>query len=152
MTSMTAIPEDRDLTNGEQSLIEWLLNHGTSDAIRYYSHLHKARVAARCSCGCASIDLAIDGVVPQRGEPTSILSDYEWTDTDGRMFGTFVFSRCELLAGLEIWSQDGLATADYLPDISQLRPIGTARVGEQTHAPEPAAGPVSNGESSPPAR
>ena len=130
MTSITAIPEDRDLSKDEQSLVEWLLDHGTPDAIRYRAHLNKARVAARCYCGCASIDFGIDGVVPNRGEPISILSDYEWIDTDGRLFGTFVFSRCDLLAGLEVWSQDGLAPADYLPEISQLRPIGTASDGE----------------------
>ncbi|MCP4890820.1 MAG: hypothetical protein GY904_30010 [Planctomycetaceae bacterium] len=152
MTSKTAIPEDRDLTKDERSLVEWLLDHGTPDAIRYRVHLNKARVAARCYCSCASIDFAIDGVVPKRGEPISILSDYEWSDNDGRLFGAFVFSRCDLLAGLEVWSQDGLATADYLPEISRLRAIGTANVGEQTHAPESAADPVSNGESSPPAR
>jgi hypothetical protein len=33
-----------------------------------------------------------------------------------------------------------------------FRALPDAEVDEQTHAPEPAAGPVSNGESSPPAR
>ena len=124
MTSITAILEDRDLTKDERSLVEWLLDHGTPDAIRYRPHLNKARVAARCYCGCARIDFGIDGVVPNKGEPIFILSDYEWIDTDGRLFGTFVFSRCDLLAGLEVWLQDGLATADYLPEISQLLLIG----------------------------
>jgi hypothetical protein len=122
--------------------VDWLLDHGTPDAIRYRPHLDTARVAARCCCGCASIDFAIDGVVPTSGEPISILSDYEWCDAHGRLFGVFVFSRCELLAGLELWSQDGLATADYLPDVCQLRPFGTTSVGEQSHATEPAVGSV----------
>jgi hypothetical protein len=134
MTSITAISEDRDLTEEERSLIEWLVDHGTQIAIGYREQLNKVRVAARCTCGCASIDFAIEGVVPKKGGPMSILSDYEWIDADGRLFGVFVFSRCDLLAGLEVWSQDGVATADYLPDIGQLLSIGTSSVCQQPHA------------------
>ena len=124
---MTAIPDDRDLSAKECRLVEWLLDHGKPDAKRYRSQLDSARIAARCYCGCASVDFAIEGVVPKRGEPISVLSDYEWIDVDGRVFGVFVFERCGLLAGLEVWSQDGLATADYLPELADLRPVGTTR-------------------------
>ena len=136
MTSITAIPDDRDLTAKERRLVEWLLDHGSEDAIHYRSHLDVARVATRCYCGCASIDFAIDGVVPRIGEPISVLSDYEWIDSTGRVFGAFVFARCDLLAGLEVWSQDGLGTADYLPELTELRPIGTTKIGEPSNAPE----------------
>jgi len=133
---MTAIPDDRDLTTKERLLVEWLLDHGTADANRYRSQLDGARVATRCYCGCASVDFAIDGVVPKSGEPISVLSDHEWIDSDGRFFGVFIFARCELLAGLEVWSRDGLATADYLPELVDLRPIGTTNIGEPRNAPE----------------
>ena len=136
MTSTTAIPDDRELTAKERRLVEWLLDRSSADSNRYRSHLVDARVAARCYCGCASVDFAIGGVVPKRGEPISILSDYEWVDSDGRVFGVFVFARCDLLAGLEVWSQDGMAIADYLPDVTNLRPIGSTNTGEPSNAPE----------------
>ena len=136
MTLTTAIPDDRDLTAKERLLVQWLLDHGSPDSNRYRSQLDGARVATRCYCGCASVDFAIDGAVPKKGEPISVLSDYEWIDSTGRVFGVFVFARCDLLAGLEVWSQDGLATADYLPELTDLRPIGTAKIGEPGNAPE----------------
>lgn len=136
MTSITAIPDDRDLTARERLLVEWLLEHGTTDSNRYRSHLKGARVATRCYCGCASVDYAIDGVVPKVGEPITVISDYEWIDSDGRLFGVFLFARCDLLAGLEVWSQDGLATADYLPELVDLRPVGTTRIDVPQKAPE----------------
>ena len=131
MTSPTAIPEDRELTLMERRLVEWLLDNGEADSNRYRSQLDGARVATRCCCGCASVDFAIDGVVPKRGEPISVLSDYEWIDSAGRVFGVFIFARCDLLAGLDVWSQDGLATADYIPELIDLRLIGTTNIREQ---------------------
>ena len=131
MTSPTAIPDDRELTLMERRLVEWLLDNGEADSNRYRSQLDGARVATRCCCGCASVDFAIDGVVPKRGEPISVLSDYEWIDSAGRVFGVFVFARCDLLAGLDVWSQDGLATADYIPELIDLRLIGTTNIREQ---------------------
>ena len=44
----------------------------------------------------------------------AILADYEWRASDGAMFGVFIFERLGILAGLEVWSQDGLAPADTL--------------------------------------
>ena len=131
-----AIPDDRELTSKERRLVEWLLDRGTAGSNRYRSQLDGARVATRCYCGCVSVHFAIDGVVPKRGEPISVLSDFEWIDSVGRVFGVFVFARCDLLAGLEVWSQDGLATADYLPELTDLRPIGTTNIGEPSNAPE----------------
>ncbi|MDA7859041.1 hypothetical protein N9Z53_01990 [Mariniblastus sp.] len=136
MTSTTSIPDDRELTAKERRLVEWLLDHSSAESNRYRSQLGDARVAARCSCGCASVDFAIGGVMPKRGGPMSILSDYEWIDSHGRIFGVFVFARCDLLAGLEVWSQDGMAIANYLPDVTNLRPIGSTDTGEPSNAPE----------------
>lgn len=128
MTTLTEIPDDRELTQNERSLISWLLKHGNDGAIHFLPQLDEARVTSRCYCGCASINLAINGKVPGLGAGTQILSDYEWSDSDCNHFGAFVFARYGLLAGLEIWSQDGLAPANTLPKIEQLRPIGSAAI------------------------
>ncbi len=148
MTTAVEIPDDRDLTAQELSLVSWLLQHGGPEAIDFVSQLANARVASRCYCGCASVNFAINGVESEPGTGITILSDYEWGDADGRIFGAFVFKRSGLLAGLEIWSQDGLAIADTLPNNDQLRPIGTGQVSEQSSAKELLIGSVSNGEPS----
>jgi len=120
MADTWAIPEDRPLTPAEQKLIQWLLEHGSAEAMVYLPQLGKARVVSRCSCGCASIDFAIDGVVPLLTAPMGILADFQWKVGNGPLFGVFVFARSGLLAGLEIWSVDGLATANALPDVALL--------------------------------
>lgn len=126
MMIQPVIPDNRELTPSERTLISWLLHHGYEGASEFLPQLGHARVTSRCGCGCASIDFAIDGKVPQIGQPISILSDFEWSDSDGHLFGTFVFERCGQLAGLDIWSQDGLEKADMLPQIDDLRPVGEA--------------------------
>ena len=134
MTTPTAVPEDRPLTTAEAALIRWLLQHGVRRAAEYLPQLDHARVASRCYCGCASIDLAINGVVSPPGDGINILADYEWRSAGGELFGVFVFERGGLLAGLEVWSQDGLAPAVALPDIEQLLPIGACQNAEPSAA------------------
>ena len=134
MTTTTAIPQDRPLTVVEVALVRWLLQHGIPQASGYLLQLNPARVASSCYCGCASIDFAIDGVVPPPANGISILADYEWRAAGGELFGVFVFERCGLLAGLEVWSQDGLGQATLLPDIEQLRPVGTCEIVEPSVA------------------
>src|SRR5260370_25699962 len=131
MATTTAIPEDRPLTAAEPTLVRWLMLHGIREAACYLPQLDRARVASRCYCGCASIDFAIDGVVPPPGTGITTLADYEWLAPGGELFGVFVFESSGLLAGLEVWSQDGLAQATALPDIEQLRAVGMIQIAEQ---------------------
>jgi hypothetical protein len=134
MATATAIPEDRPLTAPEAELVRWLLQHGIPQAAGYLPQLNQARVASRCYCGCASINFAIDGVAPSVGDGISILSDYEWRTADGALFGIFVFERSGLLAGLEVWSQDGRYPAVALPEIEQLRPVSMCQSAKQDAA------------------
>jgi hypothetical protein len=120
------IPEDRPLTVAEETLVRWLLQNGTGQASSFLPQLSEERVVSRCYCGCASIDFAIDGVKPVTGSGIDILADYVWQTEDGLRFGVFVFARAGLLAGLEVWSVDGLAPAVTLPKIGQLRPLGSS--------------------------
>jgi hypothetical protein len=122
-----AIPEDRPPTVTEAALARWLLQHGIPQAAAYLPQLDRARVVSRCYCRCGSVDFAIDDVVPPVGGGISILADYEWRAAGGELFGIFLFERGGLLAGLEVWSQDGLGCAVALPEIEQLQPIGTCQ-------------------------
>jgi hypothetical protein len=94
----------------------------------YLPQLEHSRVASRCYCGCASINFAVDGVIPPLDDGIIILADFEWKGPQGELFGVFVFERGGVLAGLEVWSQDGLAEAKSLPSPELLQPIGTSNL------------------------
>jgi hypothetical protein len=130
MADPTPIPEDRPLTPQEQALVRWLLEHGNPDAAGYLPQLAQARVVSRCPCGCASIDFSIGGAVPLAGAGMHVLSDYVWQADDGTHCGIFVFSCGGLLAGLEVWSADGMEAVSALPAIERLRPMAAAQSAE----------------------
>ena len=121
--TVSPTPDERSLTIDEVTLVRWLLEHGKSDASGFLSQLTDARVISGCPCGCASVDFAIAGMVSPDGCGMHILADYQWQGIDGSPFGVFVFSSGGLLAGLEVYSIDGQATATSLPTIEQLRPM-----------------------------
>jgi len=125
MTKPDIIAGNRKLTPDEFSLVLWLLEHGTETAKPLLKQLDNARVCNCCPCGCASIDFMVAGLVPDRAAPISVVSDYEWKDHKGNMLGAFIFAKNTILAGLEIWSIDGLTAADKLPNLDDLVPIGT---------------------------
>lgn len=127
MTGTMSIPEDRPLTPQEALLVRWLLEHSTKSAAGFLPQLAQVRLVSRCSCGCASVDFAVGGVVPPRSDGIGILSDYEYRTAEGHLCGVFVFERTGLLAGLEVWSVDGLSTPSALPSIEQLQPLGGVR-------------------------
>jgi len=119
--SATTVAE-RALSDAERRLIHWLLEHGSPDAANYLAQLDRTRVAAQCPCGCPTVDLAVAEVRPAGGDKV-ILSDYQWQGPGGEQFGVFVFARAGFLAGLEVWSIDGLDTPSRLPDTTELRPL-----------------------------
>ena len=129
MAGAAPIPEDRPLTAQESALVRWMLEHGTLAAARFLPQLATARVVSRCYCGCASVDFSVGGVVPAPG-PLGILADFEYRTPEGHLCGVFVFEREGLLAGLEVWSVDGLSTPSTLPAIEQLQPLGSVPEAE----------------------
>ena len=122
MVNTTAIPDDRSLSSQEASLVHWMLEHGRESARMFLPQLDVARVASRCSCGCGSINFAIEGDIPPAGN-IGILADFEYRSASGALCGAFVFERHGLLAGLELWSVDGQETPAELPAIDNLRPL-----------------------------
>jgi len=116
------IPEVRELTQRERELICWMLEHGQSQhAAEYVKQVDRSSVVSRCPCGCASIDLAVDGIAPRPGEALDVLGDFMWSGPGGEAMGAFVFAKSDRLAGLEVYSADGLRTPDWLPQPSELR-------------------------------
>jgi len=120
----TSVPEDRPLSDAEKGLVKWMLEHGTDEGRSLLPQLERARVIARCSCGCASVDFAVgDKVASAPG--MSVVSDYRWDSAEGYLFGIIAFSKEGLLSGIDVWSIDGRATPSKLPNPDQLRPIDT---------------------------
>jgi hypothetical protein len=72
------------------------------------------------------VDFAIGGVTPLVAEPIGILADYRYLSPEGHLCGVFVFERSGQLAGLEVWSIDGLCTPSTLPATDKLRELGSA--------------------------
>lgn len=107
-----------------------MLEHSTAAAARFLPQLAAARVVSWCYCGCASVDFPVAGVVPPPGGGIGILGDLEYRTPEGHLSGAFVFERAGLLAGLEVWSVDGLSTPSTVPAIEQLQPPGSAQQAE----------------------
>jgi hypothetical protein len=116
------IPVDRPLSADEIALLTWLLEHGEPRASGALSQLSRARVIARCNCGCASVDFSVDGVTPMPRSGLEVVSDYWWRTERGNLCGAFAFLIADRLAGLEVWSIDGHETPSELPNPEQLRP------------------------------
>lgn len=106
---MSRVPDNRSLSTKEREFLAWLLQHGAPSAHEYCSQIDTARVVARCSCGCASIDF-----LEAPAAPLETLSDHQWRDGDGHLFGVFAFAKEGRLAGIEEWSIDGQATPTSL--------------------------------------
>ena len=93
----------RTLTEREKTVTAWLLEHSSmspEEKIRFLDQLAQATVIRRCPCGCASVDFAIAGIEASREKGMVLLGDFVTADQE---YGIFVFSRGDLLNGVEIY-------------------------------------------------
>lgn len=110
----------RALTPREMEVGAWLISHGTAsdaDKAKYLDQLSKATVIGKCECGCASIDLGIEGCPVPTG-PLCILGDFVQGDCQR---GVFVFARENILAGIEIYPLADMETCGEFPPTNELR-------------------------------
>jgi hypothetical protein len=110
--------ERRPLTHAERELARWMLEHGNPDAATFLPQLDHAAVVGRCSCGCASFDIEIDGL-PASSGPLRPLGDYVFGD-EATLAGAFIFERGGVLAGIEVYGMAGAAPKE-LPSPQMLR-------------------------------
>jgi len=95
-------PIDRPLTTEEHELTRWMLEHGMHEAAAFLEQLDRARVVGKCRCGCASIDLEVEGL--GKAPPgVHILGDFIYGD-ESNLCGVFVFESAGILSGLEVYS------------------------------------------------
>lgn len=111
------VSEPRALTDEERALIEWMLSDSGHE--EFIDHLARARVVSGCDCGCASINLEIDGY-PLPAAGLRIIADYLFGEGE-TLQGAFVFEQDGVLRGLEVYGL-GTEAPRRLPLPSALRP------------------------------
>ena len=115
---------NRPLTDAEQQLIRWMLEHGEPEAKNFLPQLEQAQVTPwRCACGCASINLSVQGHPPPSGGIHPIAEFVFGTDAD--LSGIFVYEQNGVLAGFEVYGLAGDAPKS-LPSPESLRPFSNA--------------------------
>jgi hypothetical protein len=115
--------ETRHLTDNEQKLIRWMLEHGTDGAASLIPRLELAQATSwRCPCGCASFNIVLEGgEPPDATNQMHIVADFVF-GPDDQLSGIFIFERGGLLAGLEVYGLAGDAPKS-LPQPEALRPF-----------------------------
>ena len=111
----------RPLTPGEKLLIRWMLEHGTSEAPALLTQLDQAQVTSfQCPCGCASIELIVNGL-PEPSGAMGVVADFTF-GTGNDLSGIFVYEKGGVLAGVEVSGYAGNAPRE-LPPLECLTPI-----------------------------
>jgi hypothetical protein len=112
---------NRSLTDAERRLARWMLEHGNSEAKNFLPQLERAEVTPwRCPCGCASINLQIEGY-PAAPPGVHLLADFVFGDNDN-LNGIFIYESGGILSGLEVCGYTGEAPK-HLPAPESLRPM-----------------------------
>ncbi|PTY03125.1 hypothetical protein DB347_22645 [Opitutaceae bacterium EW11] len=117
------ILENRPLNPEERRLIEWLLTRVGDRGARLIPEVDRSVVFQRCSCGCASVDLTLSDTGWPPGSKLEVISDSLYRTPRGNLCGAFVFTVCERLGGLELWSVDGREMPADLPRSEALFPF-----------------------------
>jgi hypothetical protein len=102
--------EKRPLSAEERAVCEWLIAHGTSEAKSYAPQLVRATVVSRCTCGCPTVDLAVDGTASE------IIGDAEGLSPEGLHVGVMLHCRNGQLSELEVYPIDDQKGPFRLPE------------------------------------
>jgi hypothetical protein len=114
--------ETRPLTIDERQLINWMLEHGTPEALLLLPQLAHARVTSWCCpCGCASFNLVVDGQSFPQASGMHIVADFIF-GPEQQPSGIFLFQKGGVLAGLEVYGLAGDAPK-FLPAFDDLRQV-----------------------------
>lgn len=114
------IPDHRRLTDRESELLEYFLCRATVKPSPFCDQVHRAVVESKCSCGCPSIDVRIDGMEQTTGQLYPLV-EYWWRDATGRRHGVFPVGQDSRLVGLQVYSFEGSEHPRELPAIAELQ-------------------------------
>jgi len=111
----------RSLTQDEDRLLRWMIEHGGPEAEAYVEQLGRLRVVSECTCGCPTIDLALDDQVSSGRGGSLVIADAEGKSREGVAVNVIVHVREKGISELEVAGFDGPAQFS-LPRPTDLRP------------------------------
>jgi hypothetical protein len=132
MATPRLIPEARPLTGRERLLLAELLRHGTRHADAFAGQVPRVSVVSRCSCGCPTLDLAVDGRTASPGSPSTILAGAAGVSPEGVPFEIILHGREGMLSELEVYAPAGADGPFTLPGVEGIEFFGEPR----TETPE----------------
>jgi hypothetical protein len=103
-----SIRDERELTEPERALLQWLIQNGTGNATELMAQLAEARVVSRCGCGCPTIDLAIGTRAGSTREGSDIVADAFGESPEGYAVGVILHVREGLLSELEVYANGNI--------------------------------------------
>lgn len=112
------LADTRPLTTEERVLLGWLVAHGLPNAHRYADQLDRVSVVSRCTCGCPTIDLTIDG--KRTSGPSELIADAEGLSPEGISVGVILHCREGQLSELEVYPIDEVKGPFALPNLRTL--------------------------------
>lgn len=125
MTVKGHIPIERNLSPNERILLDWLLAHRSSDVpdsdvSKYKSQIDGLHVAAKCGCGCPTVDFALQS--GRKYGASDIVAEAGGKSPEGVSVGVILHAREGELSELEVYSTRGLNSSFSLPVPDSLEP------------------------------
>lgn len=111
-------PLNRPLTQDERDLVRWLVEHSHLNASSLLLQIDRLSVATGCTCGCPTIDFALDGE-PAATEGGVLVSDW-LAEVDGMPVGVMLWQTNGRISTLEIYSLPGTDKPFGLPAIGSI--------------------------------
>jgi hypothetical protein len=115
-------PVSRVLTQAEAAPLRWMLDHPGPQARAYMNQIGRLKVVAECTCGCPTIDLALDDKPAATTPGSLIIADAEGQSTEGFRVNVIVHVRDDVICELEVAAFDH--TGPFaLPRPAELRAL-----------------------------
>ena len=99
-------PISRALTQQEAALLRWMLEHCGPDARACMDQIGRLRVVSECTCGCPTIDLALDDQPAATKVGSLIIADAEGKSPEGFRVNVIVHVRDDVISELEVAAVD----------------------------------------------
>jgi hypothetical protein len=111
--------QNRPLTQQECDLVRWLVEHSfVKDASRLLPQVDRLSVVAKCTCGCPTIDFALDGE-PVAGKGEQCISDW-LADVNKMPVYVMLWQSNDRISTLEVGSLPGTDQPFGLPAIESI--------------------------------
>jgi hypothetical protein len=118
----------RPLTEDEERLLRWILEHGSDEAKSYLPQIEGMRAKSSCSCGCLSIALEVlDEAAAAFASKDRIVADLLGQTAEGISVGVLIFQDEGKLSELEVYPFEDQSASFGLPTIESLSPFETGK-------------------------